>query len=125
MLLTFVRKSCRIFNGTLAESLLVEVLSSLVPENGECVCVGLGLGVGGYGSLNQSQTGNLLLSGVARPEIKNYNLELSPLTTQYVERNHEHESEIGSFTVGIFGPFFIHFSFILFPFFLKIETENE
>ena len=38
-------------------------------------------------------------------------------------------SFLGSFTVGIFGPFFIHFSFffhfILFPFFLKIETENE
>ena len=36
---------------------------------------------------------------------------------------------LGLFTVGIFGPFFIHFSFIfhfiLFPFFLKIETENE
>ena len=40
-------------------------------------------------------------------------------------------ADVGSFTVqvGIFIPFFIHFSFIfhfiLFPFFLKIETENE
>ena len=36
---------------------------------------------------------------------------------------------IGSFTIGIFRPFFNYFSiifhFILFPFFLKIETQNE
>ena len=36
---------------------------------------------------------------------------------------------LGSFTVGIFSPFFNHFSiifhFILFPFFLKVETQNE
>jgi hypothetical protein len=36
---------------------------------------------------------------------------------------------IGLFTVGIFGPFFIHSSFIfniiLIPFFQKNETENE
>ena len=39
------------------------------------------------------------------------------------------QGKIGLFTVGIFSPFFNHFSiifhFILFPFFLKVETQNE
>ena len=33
---------------------------------------------------------------------------------------------IGSFTVGIFGPYFIHFlNYFPFHFVSKIETENE
>ena len=54
-------------------------------------------------------------------------VDLERVTAQTIET--KIGEAIGSFTVGILGPFFIHFSFIfhfiLFPFFLKIETENE